>query len=116
MRRKALAALLLLAACGGAPEAPAPAPAPQPAPAPVAPRVFFVEPADGARVTSPVKVVMGVEGIAIHPAGQLVEGTGHHHIIVDGEVIPTGTVVPADEKHIHFGQGQTEAVSPTASR
>ena len=24
-------------------------------------------------------------------------------------VVPLGTVVPADERHIHFGKGQTEA-------
>jgi len=111
-----------LAACGGS-EAPAPAPAPEPVaepapvePAPVAaaPRVFFVEPADGAKVTSPVKVVMGVEGLTIHKAGEVIEGTGHHHIVVDGDFVPSGTVVPSDEKHIHFGAGQTEAEVPLA--
>lgn len=71
-------------------------------------KVMFVEPADGATVKSPVMVKMGVEGMTVQPAGELKEGTGHHHIIVDSDAVPFGTAVPADEKHIHFGKGQTE--------
>lgn len=44
----------------------------------------------------------------VHPAGELIEGTGHHHLIVNGPAIATGQVVPADERHIHYGLGQTE--------
>lgn len=44
----------------------------------------------------------------VQPAGELKEGTGHHHLIIDGEASPVGAVVPADETHIHFGKGQTE--------
>ena len=71
-------------------------------------KVMFVEPADGAKVKSPVKVKMGVEGMEVKPAGELVEGAGHHHILVDAELVAFGTAVPADETHIHFGKGQTE--------
>ena len=35
-------------------------------------------------------------------------GTGHHHLIVDGQGVPAGEAVPKDDTHIHFGQGQTE--------
>lgn len=76
--------------------------------APSAASVFFVEPLDGATVSSPVKVRMGVKGMQVHPAGELKEGTGHHHIVVDGGPIERGTVVPADATHIHYGKGQTE--------
>lgn len=76
--------------------------------APSAASVFFVEPADGATVSSPVKIRMGVKGMKVHPAGELKEGTGHHHIVVDGGPIDKGTVVPADATHIHYGKGQTE--------
>lgn len=72
-------------------------------------RVFFVSPKDGETVTSPVKILMGVEGMDIRPAGQLEANTGHHHIIIGPAGVPEGQVVPADEKHIHFGAGQTEA-------
>jgi hypothetical protein len=107
--------LAALVACGGA-ETPAPEPAPAPkaeapAPAPEAPkaRVFFSEPADGAKVKSPVKLVFGVEGMEVKPAGELVENTGHHHVIIGPAGIAEGQMVPKDEKHIHFGAGQTEA-------
>lgn len=122
----------LLMACGGnesAPEAPAEEPAqeeaaaaePQEAapaeevaavtatPAPEGARVFFESPKDGDTVSSPLHIVMGVEGIDIKPAGAVEEGSGHHHIIIGPAGIPEGQVVPADETHIHFGKGQTEA-------
>ena len=71
--------------------------------------MFFKAPEDGASVTSPVKLVFGIEGMEVKPAGELVEGTGHHHVIIAPTGIPEGTVIPADETHIHFGAGQTEA-------
>lgn len=70
--------------------------------------VFFKNLEDGAVVSSPVKVEMGVEGIIIQPAGELKEGTGHHHIIINEGPTPYGTVVGADDTHIHFGLGQEE--------
>lgn len=73
-----------------------------------APEVSFVEPADGATVSSPVSVKMAVSGMTVQPAGKLVEGTGHHHLIIDGEPVAAGTPVPADAQHLHFGKGQTE--------
>lgn len=70
--------------------------------------VYFVSPADGATVASPVKVQFGVKGMAVKPAGELAEGTGHHHLLINTDSVPKGAVVPADAKHIHFGKGQTE--------
>ena len=71
-------------------------------------RVSFSEPKDGTTVTRPVKVVMAVEGIAIKPAGEVVEGTGHHHILINKGFMPPGQVIPTDSTHRHFGKGQTE--------
>ncbi len=71
-------------------------------------RVSFSEPNDGATVTAPVKVVMAVEGIAIKPAGEVVEGTGHHHILINKGFMSPGQVIPTDSTHRHFGKGQTE--------
>lgn len=70
--------------------------------------VFFVNLKDGDIVTSPVLVQMGVNGMEVVPAGEILEGKGHHHVIIDGSFIPEGDVVPADEKNIHYGKGQTE--------
>jgi hypothetical protein len=72
-------------------------------------RVFFSQPDDGAEITGPVKVVMGVEGMEIKPAGEVVEGTGHHHILINQDFVPEGQVIPTDDTHRHFGKGQTEA-------
>ncbi|TFW11696.1 DUF4399 domain-containing protein [Massilia arenosa] len=70
--------------------------------------VAFVEPADGATVTSPFKVKFGVDGMAVKPAGEMAEKTGHHHLIINGTSIKSGESIPFDDKHMHFGKGQTE--------
>jgi hypothetical protein len=72
-------------------------------------KVFFRNIQDGDEVSNPVNVEFGVEGMEVKAAGELVEGTGHHHIVIDGEFIPAGEVVPADSLNIHYGKGQTEA-------
>ena len=73
-------------------------------------RVFFVEPKDGATLSQEFKVVMGVEGMAIKPLGEMTENTGHHHLLIDAEHVLEGVVVPVDQpkKYLHFGKGQTE--------
>ena len=72
--------------------------------------MFFAEPKDGAEIKGPVKVVMRVEGLEIKPAGEVVEGTGHHHILINHDFFPAGQVIPTDDTHKHFGKGDTEAV------
>jgi hypothetical protein len=72
-------------------------------------RVFFTNLSDGATVSSPLKVTMGSENFAIQPAGDIVDGTGHLHILVDADCTPVGEVVIKDETHLHYGQGQLEA-------
>ena len=73
-------------------------------------KVSFIEPKDGATVTSPVKVKMAVEGMKIRPAGEDPNDktTGHHHLIIDGGAVPEGQAIVNDDKHMHFGKGQTE--------
>lgn len=70
--------------------------------------VAFVEPADGATVSSPFKVKFAVTGMEIKPAGDMTANTGHHHLLINAKPVKEGDVVPADETHIHFGKGQTE--------
>lgn len=105
--------LLALIGCGDSEQADGEAPAPEaeatPAPDAAEARVFFVEPADGATVSSPVKIKMGIEGMAVKPAGDIADNSGHHHIVINGSGIEEGSPVPANETHIHFGKGQTEA-------
>jgi hypothetical protein len=89
-------------------QAPAPAAVAPVVPAPAAAKVFFVEPKDGAKVSSPVHVKFGVEGMDVKPAGDATPNTGHHHLIINGSSIEQGQVVPKDETHIHYGKGQLE--------
>jgi len=71
-------------------------------------KVYFNKLKDGDVINSPVALSFGVEGMEVEPAGELNQGMGHHHIIIDGEALPKGTVVPADSVNIHYGKGQTE--------
>jgi hypothetical protein len=70
--------------------------------------VSFVEPADGATVTSPVKVKFAVTGMEVKPAGEMASHTGHHHLLINHDSIKAGEAIPADDTHLHFGKGQTE--------
>lgn len=70
--------------------------------------VSFVEPSDGATVSSPFKVKFAVSGMDIKPAGDMSANTGHHHLLINAAPVKSGEVVPADETHLHFGKGQTE--------
>jgi hypothetical protein len=78
-------------------------------PAPEGARVYFIAPTDGETVTSPVTVRFGLSGMGVAPAGTDRPHTGHHHLLIDLEAPPAlDRPLPADEKHVHFGGGQTE--------
>ncbi len=72
-------------------------------------KVFFIEPKDGATVSSPFKAKFGVEGMTVAPAGAVVAGSGHFHVIINSGPMLEGAVIPMDDTHRHFGKGQTEA-------
>lgn len=75
----------------------------------LAQKAYIVSPEDGAVVETPVHVVFGLQGIGVAPAGVDHKGTGHHHLLVDvDELPPAGEPIPTDERHRHFGGGQTE--------
>src|SRR5262249_14957596 len=78
-------------------------------PAPAGAQVYFIEPADGASVKSPVTVKFGLKGIGVAPA--LVEwpNTGHPHLLIAPDAAPGGKAIPNDAQSVHFGGGQTEA-------
>lgn len=70
--------------------------------------VSFAQPQDGAVVASEFKVVMNIDGMQVEKAGEAVPGSGHHHLIIDGDCIAKGDAVPKDDLHRHFGKGQKE--------
>jgi hypothetical protein len=72
-------------------------------------KVYIISPKNGETVTSPVRVQFGLTGMGIAPAGVEMEGTGHHHLVVDKDAPPLNTYLPIDDPQvIHFGKGQTE--------
>jgi len=70
--------------------------------------VDFMAPKDGAVLSSPFKVIFAVSGMEVSPAGELKPNTGHHHLLINTDGIASGTVIPFDDAHQHFGKGQTE--------
>ena len=78
-------------------------------PSPAGAEVYIVAPKDGAKIKGAVTVVFGLKGMGVAPAGIKFDNTGHHHLLVDSEP-PAGLSqpLPATEKSIHFGKGQTE--------
>lgn len=71
-------------------------------------RVYFIEPSNGAIVSSPVSIKFGLSGMGVAPAGVDKSNTGHHHLIIDNNLPALDKPVPSDEQHKHFGGGQTE--------
>lgn len=100
-RRLALALMIVTcsALAAGLPRSSAPADA----------KAYIISPLNGATVTSPVTVQFGLSGMGIAPAGIQMANTGHHHLLIDVELPPLDQPLPADEHHLHFGKGQTEA-------
>jgi hypothetical protein len=78
---------------------------------PATARLYIISPRNGDVITGPVRVVMGLSGLGVAPAGVDKPNTGHHHILVDTPA-PTGedlnAPMPATDNLKHFGGGQTE--------
>ncbi|MEZ5930705.1 MAG: DUF4399 domain-containing protein [Alphaproteobacteria bacterium] len=79
-------------------------------PAPPDAELTIIWPPDGQKIEGGrLWVRMGLKGMGIAPAGVVMEGTGHHHFLIDTDLPPLDEPIPADDNHIHFGAGQTEA-------
>ena len=76
--------------------------------APADARVYIVSPSHGEIVSSPVKVIFGLSGMGVAPAGTQKDKTGHHHLLIDTAVPDLNRPIPTDDRHKHFGGGQTE--------
>ena len=78
--------------------------------APAGAEVYFIAPQNGAKLHSPVTIKFGLKGMGIAPAGIKFDNTGHHHLLVDTDVseLNLDAPMPATDKIVHFGKGQTE--------
>lgn len=77
------------------------------------PRVFFVEPQDGAKVKSPVHLKFGIEDyqVAAVPQGTVDTarpGMGHYHVAVDSDCLSVGATIEKAAPWVHFGTGNSE--------
>ena len=103
-----LASLTLVSACGSNESTPKSTAAPA-----GKPRVFFMEPRDGATVKSPVQLKFGIENYTLAPVPEGTpetarSGLGHHHVGVDQDCLAAGTtIVRGTPSWVHFGKGDT---------
>src|ERR1700690_18519 len=72
--------------------------------------VCFIAPRDGAAGHRPGGEKCGLKGMGGAPAGGKFDNTGHHHLLVDTDVseLKLDAPMPASDKILHFGKGQTE--------
>src|SRR5277367_5944745 len=104
--RLVLPALALVIGCGALASAQSMKAAPKKV------KVFFVEPKNGATVTSPVHMKFGSSGIQISPVppGDLKEtrpGVAHYHVGIDQDCLPAGkNIVKGTPSWVHFGDGK----------
>jgi hypothetical protein len=69
--------------------------------------LFFIAPADGAVVTNPISVEFGIAAMDVVKAGIDQPNSGHHHLLIDTGLPDLASPIPADEHHVHFGDGST---------
>lgn len=73
--------------------------------------VYFSNVNDGDTVPRKFTYKFEVTGYELSPAADgLKEGTGHHHLVIDGPkaFVDKGEPIPFDATHKHFGKAQTE--------
>ena len=74
-------------------------------------QVYFIWPRNGAVMKSgQFRLLFGLRNCGIAPAGVERDNTGHHHLIINGELPPFDEDIPADRNHIHYGKGQSETL------
>ena len=73
--------------------------------------VAFSNLRDGQRVRAPFAVEFAVRGMGVVPAGKVLAGSGHHHLLVNTPLPWDVTQkIPFSDTHKHFGKGQTATV------
>ena len=70
--------------------------------------LYFISPKDGDVVSNPITVRFGLKNMGVAPAGIQYENTGHHHLLINTALPSLDLPIINDEKHRHYGLGQTE--------
>jgi hypothetical protein len=81
--------------------------------APEGANVYFINLHDGIELTSPFRVLIGLENMGIAPANLDRFGqTGHHHLLVNVPLPEPNETIPEQtgprKRYIHLGGGQTQ--------
>lgn len=77
-------------------------------PSPKEAAVYIISPKNGASLSSPVSIQFGLKNMGVAPAGVKQLDTGHHHLIINGNLPPLDKPIPNSDVYRHFGKGQTE--------
>lgn len=78
-------------------------------PAPGDAKVYFIWPKDGTTIKGgKAWVRFGLRNMGVAPAGTEKKFTGHHHLIINGDLPPFDEEIPADKNHVHYGKGYSE--------
>jgi len=73
--------------------------------------VSFDLPSGDADLTSTVITwAATADGGTIDEDGEVTEGAGHYHVVVDTDPVTPGETIPSDDAHVHYGTGQTDGV------
>lgn len=72
--------------------------------------VVFETPVDGATAANGVTVSMTAENFTIEESGETNDNAGHFHIMIDEGPVETGETIPADDSHLHYGDGSSRTV------
>lgn len=70
--------------------------------------LYFISPKDGDAVSNPITVRFGLKNMGVAPAGIQSGNTGHHHLLIDTDLPSLNLPIINDDKHRHYGLGQTE--------
>jgi uncharacterized protein DUF4399 len=98
-------------ACSDAPQAEdASEPEPQAEVSTADARVTITGPEEGAVIIGDqITVELSVTGVVITPAGEIIPGTGHHHLYLDADLTDGSVPVPSvPGSIIHMGDGASE--------
>lgn len=78
-------------------------------PAPESAAAYIISPSNGETVSSPFVIQFGLSGMGVAPAGVDRPNTGHHHLLIDVDELPSLTEpLQGSEQVLHYGAGQTE--------